>query len=88
MRAPPNLVSDQSETGNPSTKTSTSKTPNHGESWALWRILLIAIMGDRLEPPEHMFERLTKGVASPTEPVREFWGTRRGHLKRLFGGMH
>lgn len=46
-----------------------------GDSWRLWRILLVAIMGEPLEPGELVeFGRLTNRQAAPTEPLREFWG--------------
>ena len=61
-----------------------------GETWNLWRILLIAIMGEPLEPAELIeFERLTNRAASPTEPVKESWqNPDYGHLKRLSGGLY
>lgn len=56
-----------------------------GESWAAWRPLMYAIMGEPLEPDElAIFERLTQRPSAPAEPVREFVGVigRRGGKTR------
>ncbi len=46
-----------------------------GDSWARWRVLLIAIMGEPLTPDERViFKTLTGRSTEPTEPLREFWG--------------
>jgi hypothetical protein len=45
-----------------------------GESWAAWRTLLIATMGEPLEPDElPIFQELTGRSTAPSEPVREFF---------------
>jgi hypothetical protein len=44
-----------------------------GASWRLWRTLLMAIRGEKLEPDELLeYQELTGRTAAPTEPVREF----------------
>lgn len=56
-----------------------------GESWAKWRVLLIAIMGEPLDDAELVvFRELTGREASPLAPVREFWAAigRRGGKTR------
>jgi hypothetical protein len=46
-----------------------------GESWAGWRVLLIAIVGEELTTDERIvFEGLTGRQREPLEPVEEFWG--------------
>ena len=46
-----------------------------GPSWAPWRALLIAIMGEPLTPDElTIFTTLTGRQRAPLEPVREFAG--------------
>jgi hypothetical protein len=46
-----------------------------GDSWALWRILLIAICGEALTEDERViFEALTGRPYEPGERVEEFWG--------------
>jgi hypothetical protein len=46
-----------------------------GESWAPWRSLLLAIMGEELTPDELiLFTALTGRLRAPLEPVREFAG--------------
>lgn len=43
-------------------------------SWRNWRILLIAAMGERLEPDEFaIFQQLTQRQAPPAQPVDEGW---------------
>jgi hypothetical protein len=50
-----------------------------GESWAAWRILLIAIAGEPLEPDELVvFQGLAARERAPSEPVREFWAVGSG----------
>src|SRR5262245_12389543 len=56
-----------------------------GESWTAWRVLLLAMMGERLTPDEvDIFRRHTGRPASPIERVRQFWGLigRRGGKSR------
>ena len=49
-----------------------------GDSWAPWRALLIAIIGEELTPDElAIFQAVTNRQSAPTEPVREFVGVRR-----------
>jgi hypothetical protein len=52
-----------------------------GESWAAWRILLIALNGERLTDGERVvFARLTGREREPLQRCEEFWGVigRRG----------
>lgn len=45
-----------------------------GPSWALWRVLLIAAMGERLTPKERrLFAEVTGRDREPGEPVEEVW---------------
>jgi hypothetical protein len=56
-----------------------------GDSWANWRVLLIAIAGEPLESDElEPFKALTNRQRAPSEPVREFWAAvgRRGGKSR------
>jgi len=56
-----------------------------GDSWASWRVLLIAIVGERLTKRERVvFKGLTGRDSEPGEPVEEFWGVigRRGGKTR------
>jgi hypothetical protein len=56
-----------------------------GESWASWRILLIASMGEELTPSERLiFETLTGREREPAQIVDEFWAIigRRGGKTR------
>jgi len=56
-----------------------------GESWAAWRPLMYAIMGEPLEPGElAVFERLTGRPEAPAGSAREFCGVigRRGGKTR------
>lgn len=56
-----------------------------GDTWAAWRVLLIAIVGEELTPEERVvFEGLTGRASEPLEPVEEFWGVigRRGGKTR------
>lgn len=56
-----------------------------GDSWHVWRTLLIAIMGEPLTEDERaVFKAFTRRVAEPLEPVEEFWGVvgRRGGKTR------
>jgi hypothetical protein len=46
-----------------------------GPSWAPWRALLLAILGEPLMPDElATFSSLTGRQSAPLEPVREFAG--------------
>jgi hypothetical protein len=46
-----------------------------GDSWANWRVLLIAIAGEALNPDElAVFKALTNRQKAPVEPFAEFWG--------------
>jgi hypothetical protein len=55
-----------------------------GDSWAKWRVLLIAIAGEPLLPDEvASFTELTGRATAPAEPPREFWGAQ--GLPRNFG---
>jgi hypothetical protein len=56
-----------------------------GESWASWRVLLIALMGEALTDDERsIFKRLTDRDIEPQGPVEEFWAVigRRGGKSR------
>jgi hypothetical protein len=56
-----------------------------GESWANWRILLIAIAGEALDEAEAVtFKALSGRAGAPTEAAREFWAIigRRGGKSR------
>lgn len=56
-----------------------------GDSWRVWRILLIAIMGEQLTPDEReVFRALTQREHEPGQPVEEFWAVvgRRGGKTR------
>ena len=57
----------------------------HGETWAAWRVLLIAIMGETLTDAERVtFTELTGRLQEPLEPVAEIWAIvgRRGGKTR------
>ena len=46
-----------------------------GESWSLWRLLLIAIVGEPLTAEERtLFETLTGRPQEAGQPLEEFWG--------------
>ena len=56
-----------------------------GDSWAAWRVLLIAIVGESLTADERaVFCDLTGRDSEPMEPVEEFWAVigRRGGKTR------
>jgi hypothetical protein len=56
-----------------------------GDSWAAWRVLLLAIMGEELTADELViFQAITNRQKAPAEPVREFTGVigRRGGKSR------
>ncbi len=56
-----------------------------GESWAAWRVLLIALMGEKLTVAERaIFTLLTSRAMEPGERVDEFWAIvgRRGGKTR------
>ena len=60
------------------------------DSWAGWRSILLAIVGEPLTPAElDIFRTITDRDTSPTEPVREFWGVvgRRGGKSRAMGTL-
>jgi hypothetical protein len=59
-------------------------------SWLAWRSLLLATMGEPLEPEElEHFRKLTGRDQSPTEQVSEFWGVvgRRGGKSRSIAAL-
>ena len=59
-----------------------------GDSWAAWRVLLIAMMGEALDDEERViFKRLTGRECEPLARVEEFWGIigRRGGKSRAVG---
>jgi hypothetical protein len=61
-----------------------------GETWAAWRILLIAAWGEPLEPDElAVFERLTGRAQAPVERVDELWAIvgRRGGKSRAMSTL-
>ena len=62
-------------------------TALQGDSWAGWRALLLAAMGERLEPAElDHFKRLTHRSASPDSRVEEAWivaGRRAGKSRAI-----
>lgn len=61
-----------------------------GESWAAWRTILLAIVGEPLTDDERtIFRTLTDREREPLEPVREFWGAigRRGGKSRGVGTL-
>ena len=56
-----------------------------GDSWAAWRVLLIAIVGEELTEAERVtFNAVTGRESEPLEPVEEFWAVigRRGGKTR------
>jgi hypothetical protein len=56
-----------------------------GDTWRAWRILLVALMGERLEESERaVFRELTGRECEPGEAIEEFWGAigRRGGKSR------
>jgi hypothetical protein len=61
-----------------------------GESWANWRLLLIAIAGEPLEPRElETFKALTGRQRAPLQAPREFWAIvgRRGGKSRAAAAL-
>lgn len=61
-----------------------------GESWLLWRVLLIAAMGEALTDDERkLFESVTGRPEAPHERVDEFWNIvgRRGGKTRAAGTL-
>jgi hypothetical protein len=61
-----------------------------GDSWQVWRVLLIASMGETLTDEERViFTALTGRDVEPLEPVDEFWGVvgRRGGKTRAAGTL-
>src|SRR6516164_3570386 len=60
-------------------------TTLQGESWRVWRILLVAAMGERLSDQERdIYRKLTNRPTEPLQRVEEFWGIagRRGGKTR------
>lgn len=56
-----------------------------GASWAAWRVLLLALVGEALTDAEgETFTALTGRANGPSEPVGEFWAVigRRGGKTR------
>jgi hypothetical protein len=56
-----------------------------GDSWANWRVSLIAIAGEELDEAEaEAFKALSGRTGAPTEAAREFWAIvgRRGGKSR------
>ena len=56
-----------------------------GDTWAAWRTLLLAVLGEELRDEERIvFEGLTGRASEPLEPVEEFWAVigRRGGKTR------
>ena len=61
-----------------------------GSSWAAWRTMLIALMGEPLTDAElEIFRTFTKRDASPAERVREAWFVigRRGGKSRAIAAL-
>jgi len=61
-----------------------------GSSWAVWRALLIAAMGEKLTGEEReLFTRFTGRASEPLERVEEFWGIvgRRGGKSRAASAL-
>ncbi len=61
-----------------------------GSSWAGWRVLLLAIVGEALSEDERViFRELTERDHEPAEPVKEFTGVigRRGGKSRAMGTL-
>ncbi len=61
-----------------------------GDSWKLWRIMLIAAMGERLKDDERVrFTEVTGRDAEPSERIDEFWNIvgRRGGKTRAAGTL-
>jgi hypothetical protein len=58
-----------------------------GKSWAAWRVLLIAVMGEELtEPEREIFRELTGRDYEPKTRCEEFWaivGRRGGKTRGL-----
>lgn len=58
-----------------------------GDTWAAWRVVLIASQGEPLRPEEREIYRALSGrQMEPTEPCKEVWGVvgRRGGKTRAF----
>ncbi|YBV97392.1 hypothetical protein M1D80_11050 [Phyllobacteriaceae bacterium JZ32] len=61
-----------------------------GDSWKVWRTLMIACMGEALDDEEReLFKTVTGRDSEPLERVEEFWGVigRRGGKTRAIGTL-
>ena len=59
-----------------------------GDSWANWRVLLIAIAGEPLDEAEVVtFKALSGRAGAPTEAAREFWAGRKKPFHGRPGGL-
>ncbi len=61
-----------------------------GPTWAGWRVVLLAIMGEELTDAERaIYQTITEREREPLEPVREFYGVvgRRGGKSRAMGTL-
>ncbi len=61
-----------------------------GETWAAWRVVLLAIVGEELTADERgLYTELTGRAHEPSEPVRQFYGVigRRGGKSQGMGTL-
>ena len=62
-----------------------------GDSWQAWRVLLLAMMGEKLRTDEEreIFQRLTNRSKVPAQRVEEFWGVigRRGGKSKAMAAL-
>ncbi len=61
-----------------------------GATWAGWRVVLLAVMGEVLTDAEReIYQAITEREREPVEPVREFYGVvgRRGGKSRAMGTL-
>ena len=61
-----------------------------GDSWKAWRVLLLAMMGERLRDDEQLiFSNLTNRSRVPAGRVEEFWGVigRRGGKSKAIAAL-
>jgi hypothetical protein len=61
-----------------------------GDSWANWRVLLMAILGEALKPDElDTFRNLTQRQSPPARRVDEFFAVigRRGGKSKAIGAL-